>query len=68
MRSQLARAVPVTLPCEGLVGRAATVSFVAASPDEERERLLEEARAILAGEPDPVEAAYRTSVYVSRRR
>jgi SAM-dependent methyltransferase len=46
---------------EGIVARVASVSFIADLPDEERERLLEDVRALVPR--DQVVARYRTDVY-----
>jgi SAM-dependent methyltransferase len=52
---------------DGLVERVASISFVAALPEDERRRLLERAR-VLAPAEGAVELPYLTRVYVSRRR
>lgn len=53
---------------EGVVARVASVSFVAALPDPERERVLAQVRNLLATDPDTqgraeLELPYRTDVY-----
>jgi SAM-dependent methyltransferase len=52
---------------DGLVERVASISFVAALPEAERRRVLEQVRS-LAPADGAVELPYLTQVYVSRRR
>jgi SAM-dependent methyltransferase len=52
---------------DGLVERVASISFVAALPQTERRRLLEQVRALAPAE-GLLELPYLTRVYVSRRR
>lgn len=59
---------PQEAPREDVVARVATISFVAAMPAQERERLLADVRAALADEPEPVRFSYRTDVFVTWRR
>jgi SAM-dependent methyltransferase len=58
---------------EAVVARVASVSFVAALPEGERERLLAEVAELLAADPETrgraeVELPYRTEVYWATRR
>jgi SAM-dependent methyltransferase len=58
---------------DGVVARVASVSFVASLPELERERVLTEARNVLATDPETrgrgeVELPYRSDVYWTRRR
>jgi hypothetical protein len=58
---------------EGVVARVASVSYVAALPEAERERVLAEVRALLAADPETcgreeVELPYRTDVYWAKAR
>lgn len=53
---------------EGLVERAASVSFVAALPDAERAPVLDEIRALAATLPARFTLPYRTTVYWCSRR
>jgi SAM-dependent methyltransferase len=53
---------------EGLVDRAASVSFVAALPDEERAPVLDEIRALAATLPERFTLPYRTRVYWCSKR
>jgi SAM-dependent methyltransferase len=58
---------------EGVVARAASVSFVAMLPEPERERVLDEVRDLLATDPETcgraeVDLPYRTDVYWAKRR
>jgi SAM-dependent methyltransferase len=60
------------LPPDGVVDRVASVSFVAAMPEAERGKVLDEVRALLASHPDAagkdeVILAYRTDVFVWER-
>jgi len=60
------------LPPEGVVDRVASVSFVAAMPEDRRAAVLDEVRALLASHPDTagkdeLVLAYRTDVYVWER-
>ena len=53
---------------ETLVARAASISFVAALPDEERRSVLDDVAALVEGRPEPFPFPYVTEVYVSARR
>ena len=53
---------------EGLVARVASVSFVAALPDDQRERVLAQVRDLLSAQGADVELPYRTDVYWTRSR
>lgn len=53
---------------EGLVARVASVSFVAALPDDQRERVLAQVRDLLSARGPEVELPYRTDVYWTRSR
>jgi SAM-dependent methyltransferase len=55
------------LPREQLVTRTLSISFVAAAPEDERERILDEVRAMTRGLPDEVELTYETAVFVAAR-
>jgi SAM-dependent methyltransferase len=60
------------LPPEGVVARVASVSFVAALPEPEREAVLAQVRDLLAAAPETrgreeVELPYRTDVYWANR-
>jgi SAM-dependent methyltransferase len=55
-----------TLDAEALVAREASISFIAALPAPERERVLGEIRALAEG--GPVTVTYATEVYVADRR
>jgi SAM-dependent methyltransferase len=53
---------------DGVVDRVASVSFIAALPEEERERVADEVRSLLAADPatrgrERVELPYRTDVF-----
>ena len=66
-------ALVTTLSPEGVVARVASVSFVAALPEPEREGVLAEVRKLLATDPktrgrEEVELPYRTDVYWAKRR
>jgi SAM-dependent methyltransferase len=52
---------------DGLVDRIASTSYVAALPDADRGRLLEQVRALVAGVPRPLRLPYRTDVFTCRR-
>ena len=57
---------------EGVVDRVVSVSFIAALPEGERERVAEEVRSLLAGDPatrgrERVELPYRTDVFWCER-
>jgi len=61
------------LPPEGVVARVASVSFVAALPEGEREAVLMEVRNLLATDPqtrgrDEIELPYRTDAFWTRAR
>jgi len=56
------------LDAEGLVERAASISFVAALPDNERRPLLEEIRRLASTLPERFILPYRTTVYWCSRR
>lgn len=51
-----------------LVARAASISFVAALPDEERRSVLAEVAALAPAPPSTIEFPYVTEVYVTTRR
>ena len=51
-----------------LVGRAASISFVAELPEEERRGVLADVAALAPDPPGTVEFPYVTEVYVTRRR
>jgi SAM-dependent methyltransferase len=58
---------------DGVVARVASVSFIAALPAPERERVLGEVRELLATDPDTrdraqIELPYRTEVFWTRAR
>jgi SAM-dependent methyltransferase len=60
------------LPPEDVVARVASVSFVAALPEPERQRVLAEVRNLLATDPEirgraELELPYRTDVYWAKR-
>jgi SAM-dependent methyltransferase len=61
------------IPPEGVVARVASVSFVAALPEAEREQVLAEVRTLLATDPETrgreeLGLPYRTDVYWARAR
>jgi SAM-dependent methyltransferase len=61
------------LPPEAALARVASVSFVAALPEHERQDVLGRVRELLARDPDTrdrseIELPYRTDVYWARRR
>jgi SAM-dependent methyltransferase len=63
---------PHALAPAGVVDRVASVSFVAAMPEAERARVLDEVRALLASHPDTagkdeLVLAYRTDVFLWER-
>ena len=51
-----------------MVARVASISFVSALPDEERERFLGEVRRLVEPYGSPLVMHYRTEVYWTRRR
>ena len=58
---------------DGVLARVSSVSFVAALPTAERERVLGEVRELLATDPDlrdraQIELPYRTQIFWTRRR
>jgi ubiquinone/menaquinone biosynthesis C-methylase UbiE len=53
---------------EDLVTRVQSISFVAADAGPERERILEEVRAIVADLPPEVDLPYTTAVYIADKR
>ena len=55
------------LDAEGLGGRFASVSFVAALPDERRRQVLAEIRSLADGLEEPFEFPYRTVLFVYER-
>ena len=56
------------MDADALVGRAASVSFVAALPEHERETVLAEVAALAAGRSERFRFPYTTVVYVTTRR
>lgn len=52
---------------DGLVDRVGSISFVAALPDEERERVLGRVRALAADAGEPLRLGYTTEAYVYER-
>ena len=52
---------------DGLVDRIASTSYIAALPEAERQRLLGQVRALVAGVPRPLRLPYRTDVFSCRR-
>jgi SAM-dependent methyltransferase len=54
------------LDADGMADRIGSISFIASLPDEDRARVLADARAVAAG--GPVSVPYRTEVHVSARR
>jgi SAM-dependent methyltransferase len=58
---------PQEVEREAFVARTATISYIGALPDEEREHVLDEVRALLPDEP-VLRFAYRTDVFVCERR
>jgi SAM-dependent methyltransferase len=56
------------LPRGGLAQRVASTSFIAALPDDERAAVLDEAAAIEARLPDPLELPHVTELHAFRRR
>lgn len=56
------------LSVDGVVDRVASVSFIAALPDDERARLLDEVRGLATQQDEPVALPYRTHVYWTERR
>jgi SAM-dependent methyltransferase len=52
----------------GVLNRVASMSFVAALPDEERHALLERVRELAADRPEPIVIPYETEVYVADRQ
>lgn len=55
------------LDADRFVDRFTSISYVAALPDEERERVLERLRAVAAGQQQPIRLGYTAEVYVYRR-
>jgi len=56
------------LDAEGLSGRVASISFVAALDESERETLLARVRELVAGFSEPFVLPYRTGVYWCTKR
>ena len=56
------------LPRGGLVERVASTSFIAALPDDERERVLRETEQIEASLPDPIVLPHVTELFAYARR
>jgi ubiquinone/menaquinone biosynthesis C-methylase UbiE len=56
------------LDAETFVARVASVSWIAALPSEDNERVLAETRALVAGAPEPIRMPYIAQVFVCRRR
>jgi SAM-dependent methyltransferase len=56
------------LDADGLCGRVASISFVAALDDDERARVLADVRELVAGFDEPFVLPYRTGVHWCRRR
>src|SRR5207245_3729468 len=56
------------LDVEGLCGRVASISFIAALDESERETLLAQVRDLVAGLAEPFVLPYRTGVYWCRKR
>jgi SAM-dependent methyltransferase len=54
------------LDADGMADRIGSISFIASLPEEDRARVLADARALAAG--GPVSVPYRTEVHVSARR
>ena len=54
------------LDADGMADRIGSISFIASLPDEERAKVLEEARALAEG--GPVTVPYRTEVQIAERR
>lgn len=52
---------------DGLVDRVGSISFVAALPDEERERVLERVRALALNADQPLRLGYTTEAFVYSR-
>lgn len=52
----------------GLVDRVSSTSYIAALPDDERERVLARVRALAAQTGEPVRLGYMTEVHVYERR
>ena len=50
------------------VERVASISWIGALPDDERERVLAETRALVAGRKEPIKLPYVTQVFLCRRR
>jgi SAM-dependent methyltransferase len=55
------------LTADGLCERVASISFVAAMPDDEREALLDRVRDLVGDRPAPFEFPYVTEIYVVER-
>jgi ubiquinone/menaquinone biosynthesis C-methylase UbiE len=53
---------------EGVVARVASTSFVAALPEPERARVLDEVRTLVAGRPEPLALPYVCELLVWERR
>ena len=56
------------LDADGLVDRVGSISFIAALPDAERERVLARIRALAAGREQPLRLGYVNEAYVYERR
>jgi SAM-dependent methyltransferase len=52
---------------DGLVDRVRSTSYVAALPESEQQRLLDQVRTLAAGVPHPLRLPYRTDVFCCRR-
>jgi SAM-dependent methyltransferase len=59
-------AFPHELDEDGLVDRVASTSYVAALPEADRRRLLDQVRALVADVPRPLVLPYRTDVFCCR--
>ena len=65
---------PLTFPHEQVVDeetfveRVASISWVGALPEDDRERVLADARALVAGRKEPIKLPYVTQVFLCRRR
>lgn len=55
------------LDADGFVDRFSSISYVAALPDGERERVVERLRAVAAGAGHPIRLGYTAEVYLYRR-
>ena len=50
------------------VERVASISWIGALPEDDRERVLADARALVAGRKEPIKLPYVTQVFLCRRR